>query len=145
MKLIFLEAHCQKQWSSVEVKFSGGKSGGGDRSLKYQLEPMWDLKSHKGSYRDAVCGKLCINSLQSLVILGSFLRWRWQWASIGHFVFLFSSTGCFRSTSFHSRIQSVQSNPHFSATSICEFFATIWAGYWYLLELMMIIWHTLWC
>ena len=30
-------------------------------------------------------------SIQSFVILGSLLQWRWQWASIGHFVFLFSS------------------------------------------------------
>ena len=29
-------------------------------------------------------------SMQSFVILGSLLQWRWQWASIGHFVFLFS-------------------------------------------------------
>ena len=28
-------------------------------------------------------------SIQSFVILGSLLQWRWQWASIGHFVFLF--------------------------------------------------------
>ena len=28
------------------------------------------------------------NYMQSLVILRSFLQWRWQWASIGHFVFL---------------------------------------------------------
>ena len=28
-----------------------------------------------------------INSLQSLEIVRSFLRWRWQWAFIGHFVF----------------------------------------------------------
>ena len=28
-------------------------------------------------------------SMQSFVILGSLLQWRWQWASIGHFVFLF--------------------------------------------------------
>ena len=28
------------------------------------------------------------NSLQSLVNLRCFLRWRWQWASLGHFVFL---------------------------------------------------------
>ena len=27
------------------------------------------------------------NFLQSFVILGSLLQWRWQWASIGHFVF----------------------------------------------------------
>ena len=27
--------------------------------------------------------------MQSFVILGSLLQWRWQWASIGHFVFLF--------------------------------------------------------
>ena len=26
---------------------------------------------------------------QNLPILGSLLQWRWQWASIGHFVFLF--------------------------------------------------------
>ena len=31
-----------------------------------------------------------VNSMQSLVNLRSFLRWRWQWASIGHFVFLLS-------------------------------------------------------
>ena len=30
-----------------------------------------------------------MNSMQSFVILRSFLQWRWQWASIGHFVFLF--------------------------------------------------------
>ena len=29
-----------------------------------------------------------IAELQSFVILGSLLQWRWQWASIGHFVFL---------------------------------------------------------
>ena len=29
------------------------------------------------------------NSIQSLVILGSLLQSRWQWASLGHFVFLF--------------------------------------------------------
>ena len=29
------------------------------------------------------------NILQSFVILGSLLQWRWQWASIGQFVFLF--------------------------------------------------------
>ena len=28
---------------------------------------------------------------QSFVILGSPLQWRWQWASKGHFVFLFST------------------------------------------------------
>ena len=28
-------------------------------------------------------------SMQSFVILGSLRQWRWQWASIGHFVFLF--------------------------------------------------------
>ena len=33
--------------------------------------------------------ELLINSLQSLVILRSFLWWRWQRASKGHFVFLF--------------------------------------------------------
>ena len=32
--------------------------------------------------------KTCRTS-QSFVILGSFLQWQWQWASIGHFVFLF--------------------------------------------------------
>ena len=30
-----------------------------------------------------------MNSMQTFVILRSFLQWRWQWASIGHFVFLF--------------------------------------------------------
>ena len=29
------------------------------------------------------------NYVQSLVMLRSFLQWRWQWASIGNFVFLF--------------------------------------------------------
>ena len=34
-------------------------------------------------------------SMQSFVILGSLLQWRWQWASIGHFVFLFyTRTSC---------------------------------------------------
>ena len=27
--------------------------------------------------------------MQPIVILGPFLQWRWQWASVGHFVFLF--------------------------------------------------------
>ena len=35
---------------------------------------------------------------QNLPILGSLLQWRWQWASIGHFVFLF-----FFSSKFHSK------------------------------------------
>ena len=33
--------------------------------------------------------KSCRTSMQYFVILGSLLQWRWQWASIGHFVFLF--------------------------------------------------------
>ena len=32
--------------------------------------------------------------MQFSVILGSLLQWRWQWASIGHFVFLFISEIC---------------------------------------------------
>ena len=31
---------------------------------------------------------------QNLPILGSLLQWRWQWAYIGHFVFLFISEIC---------------------------------------------------
>ncbi len=30
--------------------------------------------------------------MQSFVILGSLLQWRWQWASIGHFVFLLNKS-----------------------------------------------------
>ena len=35
--------------------------------------------------------KTCRTPTQSFVILESLLRWRWQWASIGHYVFLFGN------------------------------------------------------
>ena len=43
---------------------------------------MWDSKPKKVL-------RWVLVPMQSFVILGSLLQWRWQWASIGHFVFLF--------------------------------------------------------
>ena len=34
---MFLDAHCQKQWASLGVKFWGKKKSGGDRSWKVAL------------------------------------------------------------------------------------------------------------
>ena len=42
-------------------------------------------------------------SMQSFVILGSLLQWRWQWASIGHFVFLFVTAAAFPPQNFTPR------------------------------------------
>ena len=51
---------------------------------------MWGTKP-----KEVLCWVLA--PMQSFVILGSLLQWRWQWASIGHFVFLFFSS------KFHSK------------------------------------------
>ena len=46
----------------------------------------WNLRRHRKLRNQRFFKE---NSMQSLVILRVFLQWRWQWASIGHFVFLF--------------------------------------------------------
>ena len=49
-----------------------------------------DLMITKYCKKDPRIAKDCRSSMQSFVILGSLLQWRWQLASVGHFVFLFN-------------------------------------------------------
>ena len=80
---------------------------GGHARARGEYEFMWGTKPKEIHFSSNQCNSNFLTkskktpklktSMQSFVILGSLLQWRWQWASIGHFVFLF-----FSSLEFHS-------------------------------------------
>ena len=72
---------------------------GGHARARGEYEFMWGTKPKEIHFSSNQCNSNFLpkskktlklkTSMQSFVILGSLLQWRWQWASIGHFVFLF--------------------------------------------------------
>ena len=62
---------------------SWARTPGGKDGAWRDLQRIW--------VNEVLCWVLA--PMQSFLILGSLLQWRWQWASIGHFVFLFSLEG----------------------------------------------------
>ena len=61
--------------------------------------------------------KTCRSSMQSFVILGSLLQWRWLRASIGHFVFLLFSN------------LKLPNNNH-----VCSSFQGLWCNLWSIIK-----------
>ena len=62
------------------------------RLCKFWVTEFFQLWQEVSQLSEKLFAKLRsskLESMQSFVILRSILQWRWQWASIGHFVFLF--------------------------------------------------------
>ena len=88
-----IDAHCHrhcrrdpritKDWEVLQVL-----------SSEFGKKFLRKLKSFLPKSKKTQKLKTYRTSMQSFVILGSLLQWRWQWASIGHFVFLFISEIC---------------------------------------------------
>ena len=81
-KMILIKKKALSAWSQDEI------NGPEENGVAMTIKKAEEAKKSKRSKILQQNLKLISTSMQSLVNLISFLPWRWQWASIGHFVFL---------------------------------------------------------